>query len=216
VRDRAFRVRMKCSDLLALGSSLEFNLQAVPNLGTEVVDEYVQEWMASREAQAEMQLTVTIVGATGLPNADAGEGALVISQGGSDPYCVCTIPKKKRSAVKTKVIRDNLNPIWNFEAKVPDYAAGDGLEFSVFDKDYGKPDDLLGTAKLSGKQIYPGGFQGELKLVEAIGEGNKAYLKVKARVEEAAGEADQASGVKLADKIRDATENTEVKWAVEP
>jgi len=181
------------------------------------VDEYVKEWLASKKAPVELQLTVNIVSARGLPNADVGEDAGLVGIGGSDPYCICTIPSKKRSTIKTRVIRDSLNPVWNFEANLPDYVAGDDLEFVIYDKDYGKEDDLLATVTVPGAQFYPDGFTGDVKLKCHIGDKDEAYLRLKLRIQDAksVGE-DEAVGVPLADKMRDATDSTEVVWALEP
>lgn len=215
IKERAFRLRMKCLDLVALQSSMEFTLEPVPNMTDEVVDEYVKEWLASKKAPAELSLVVNIVSARGLPSTEAEEG--VVTLGGSDPYCVCMIPSKKRSTIKTRVIRDNCSPMWNFEGFVPDYMAGDSIEFLVFDKDYGKEDDLLATCLLEGSAFYPNGFTGDVPLKVVFGNSDKeAFIRLKLRVVDAKTAGEEAVGVKLADKMRDATENTEVVWALEP
>merc|ERR1712048_1203079 len=171
-----------------------------------LVDQYTIDWLAETEGAVDLQIKVTMVSCRGLRNADELETELHPDEGGSDPYCVCEIPAKKRSSVKTPVVRNTSDPVWNYDIKVPDFAETDSLIFSVFDKDYGKADDLLGKVLLPNKEFYPNGFEGELRLDEA-GHGIEAYLKVKIRFEvdqEAA-----TSGVKLVDKARDATSNTE-------
>lgn len=121
-------------------------------------------------------LKVTLIGATGLRNADHLPG-----QGLSDPYCICTIPGKSKSKFQTKVINDNLNPVWNHEEIVSVFTPGDSLEFHVWDKDPGLTDDFLGKAKLNSSQFYPRGFSGELELQEA-GKGIRAHLLLKIEV----------------------------------
>jgi len=217
IKERAFRFRLVCLDLVALQSTMEFTLEPIPNMTDEVVDEYVKDWLDKKKAPAELQLTVFIVSASGLPNADGDEGVLM-SGGGSDPYCVCTIPSKKRSSIKTRVIRDNLNPVWNFEGILPDYVGGDNIEFKVYDKDYGKEDDLLATCLVKGRTFYPGGFTGDVQLNVVYGpaRNTEAFLRLKLLIKDASEADPEAPGVLLADKMRDATENTEVLWALEP
>uniref|UniRef100_A0A7S4PU83 C2 domain-containing protein n=1 Tax=Alexandrium monilatum TaxID=311494 RepID=A0A7S4PU83_9DINO len=160
-------------DPMAPLEKLNMALECVPDQ-----PEMAHRYIACR-VQCAMQnivLKVTIVSASGLRNADHLPG-----QGVSDPYCVCSIPGKPRSRIWTKVIDNNLNPVWNHEEKFHGFAVGDSLDFRVYDKDVGMSDDFLGKAKLVGKQFYPRGFDGELELQEA-GKGIHATLRVKVEV----------------------------------
>ena len=118
-------------------------------------------------------LKLTIVSARGLRDADWIPGS-----GKSDPYCVCEIAgKPKVPKVQTKVINNNLNPVWEHDAEVSGFEQGDTLVFKVYDKDTLKS-DLLGELHLDSAQFYPQGFEGELPLADA-GKGIKAYLKLR-------------------------------------
>ncbi|XP_038895157.1 protein C2-DOMAIN ABA-RELATED 11-like [Benincasa hispida] len=65
----------------------------------------------------------------------------------SDPYVVVKLGKQK---AKTKVIKSNLNPIWNEELN---FTIGSEptrlLNFEVFDKDLFKRDDKMGRASIN-------------------------------------------------------------------
>lgn len=112
-------------------------------------------------------LHVTVVRAEGLRNADWGPGNL------SDPYCICRVPGKPRIAFKTPVIKNNLNPVWNYKGEIGDYSVGDMLSFEVWDKDWGKEDDFLGKATLACECFYPDGFDGMLVLDEQAASGKQ-------------------------------------------
>merc|ERR1712113_26417 len=57
------------------------------------------------------------------------------------------------------------------------YEPGDSLAFTIFDRDPGKKDDLLGRAVLNSEDVWAG-FEGSLALSDA-GQGRKASLYVK-------------------------------------
>jgi len=84
----------------------------------------------------------------------------------SDPYCVCEVPGKPFSRILTPVVQDRLDPEWNYTREICDWEPGDSLSFAVFDKDYGKKDDLLGRATLAAERIYPFAFDGEIPLFD--------------------------------------------------
>uniref|UniRef100_A0A8C5MIY3 Extended synaptotagmin 1 n=1 Tax=Leptobrachium leishanense TaxID=445787 RepID=A0A8C5MIY3_9ANUR len=71
-------------------------------------------------------------------------------KGKSDPY---TVIKAGGKSVRTKVIKENLNPRWDqaFEILVTDIP-GQDIEFNVFDKDV-DADDILGSCKVSVKNV---------------------------------------------------------------
>mmetsp|Transcript_109700 Transcript_109700/g.354172 ORF Transcript_109700/g.354172 Transcript_109700/m.354172 type:complete len:669 (-) Transcript_109700:109-2115(-) len=81
-------------------------------------------------------------------------------------FCVCEVIGKPQSRFQTQVVRESQDPRWDTEKDVPDFCAGDTLRFSVYDQDWGKPDELLGMAELD-TNFYPEGFEGELPLSQA-------------------------------------------------
>jgi len=112
-------------------------------------------------ASARPPLRVVIESARGLRKADW--------MGKSDPYCVCTIPGKPQEKLQTPYLDSTLAPVWNYVGVLLDYAEGDSLEFSVWDRDPPpKKDDLLGRAILNSSQLAAG-FSGELQLLETKG-----------------------------------------------
>jgi len=119
-------------------------------------------------------LKVTIIGARGLRNADSFK---VKGQGVSDPYCTCEIAGKPHSKIKTHLVKDKLEPYWDYQGEVQDFEDGDCLTFSVWDFDQGDTDDFLGKVTLNSSQFYPGGFDGEVQL-EDVGEDIRSYLRI--------------------------------------
>jgi len=117
-------------------------------------------------------LRVIILSARGLRNADNMPG-----QGVSDPFCTCAAAGRPGAMVKTRTVQDSLDPVWHHEDELIVCAQGDDvLEFTVWDKDLVKQDDLLGRAELAVSPAHMF-FDGELKL---RGEGCEAsYLRVK-------------------------------------
>lgn len=127
------------------------------------------------QSQAKHQVQVTIMHAKGLRNAD-----WMPFSGKSDPYCTCEIPGKSSSKVSTFVVNDDLNPVWNYTADIAEYSTGDPLAFTVYDSDM-TGQDLLGRATLLASQFYPGGFEGDLPLVDA-GKAANPTLTVRVKV----------------------------------
>jgi len=80
----------------------------------------------------------------------------------------------------TDVLKDTLNPVWNHEAHFADFADGDTLKFTIWDRDFYKPkcDDFLGYFEMSSDMFFPQGFDDEVLLLDA-GKNQQAYLKVK-------------------------------------
>jgi len=115
-------------------------------------------------------LRISIMGAAGLRNADLF--------GKSDSYCTCEILGKPDSKIMTHVVKNNLNPTWHHEAELPEFVMGDILVFKIYDQDFGKSDDFLGTVTLKSEQFYPHGFDDALPLQES-GEGITATLRLK-------------------------------------
>ncbi|KAJ6852061.1 synaptotagmin-5-like isoform X1 [Iris pallida] len=91
------------------------------------------------ELKPQGRLTVTVVKASGLKNLEM--------IGKSDPYVVVSI--RPMFKVKTKVINNNLNPVWNetFELIAEDKET-QAATFEVFDEDNLSQDKKLGVAKL--------------------------------------------------------------------
>eukprot|EP00931_Biecheleriopsis_adriatica_P077976 TRINITY_DN5144_c0_g1_i2.p1 TRINITY_DN5144_c0_g1~~TRINITY_DN5144_c0_g1_i2.p1 ORF type:complete len:830 (+),score=127.23 TRINITY_DN5144_c0_g1_i2:87-2576(+) len=108
-------------------------------------------------------ITVTVVGASGLKNADGAFTGL------SDPYCRFEILGKPSTRRQTDIIVNNLDPVWNFTGNVYAYAAGDDLTFSVFDHDPGFSEgDFLGHVTLPSAMIEEE-FHGTLELQDGQG-----------------------------------------------
>ncbi|CAE8657475.1 unnamed protein product [Polarella glacialis] len=130
-------------------------------------------WERLRKEQNQLtRLSIELVSARGL-RAD-----LLPGMGKSDPYCTCEIAGKPHTQLKTKVIDDTLDPVWNHTSSMGGYAVGDSLEFAVWDSDSFKSDDLLGRATLSSSRFQDACFDGELELREA-GKNIKAFLRVR-------------------------------------
>jgi len=116
-----------------------------------------------RALQVAEKVNVTIISAKLLDDADLA--------GKSDPYVVVEIVGKlvstPQTKAQTKVIYNNLNPIFNEGLQIKNYYPGEALLFSVMDKDKGgclSKDDCLGTVALSSSSFYPDGFRGDLVL----------------------------------------------------
>jgi len=126
-------------------------------------------------------LKVKVIGATNLRNADTLPG-----QGTSDAYCTCMIVGKPETTQQTKVIPNNLNPVWNETFYLPDFVPGNYIRFHLFDRDnqHLKKDDDLGSVTLTDNHFYPHGYRGELLLGHA-GK-NEAYLFVEIGADEVA------------------------------
>eukprot|EP00441_Pelagodinium_beii_P035171 CAMPEP_0197629462 /NCGR_PEP_ID=MMETSP1338-20131121/7298_1 /TAXON_ID=43686 ORGANISM="Pelagodinium beii, Strain RCC1491" /NCGR_SAMPLE_ID=MMETSP1338 /ASSEMBLY_ACC=CAM_ASM_000754 /LENGTH=832 /DNA_ID=CAMNT_0043200501 /DNA_START=18 /DNA_END=2516 /DNA_ORIENTATION=+ len=128
----------------------------------------------SSEEVSPKPLLVKIIGARQLRDADTLPG-----QGLSDAYCTCMIVGKPETTVQTRVIPNNLNPVWDESFYLRDYCPGDYLRFHVYDQDNSrlKKDDSLGSVTAPSEKIEPDGFQGELLLGHA-GRNIEAYLSV--------------------------------------
>jgi len=104
-------------------------------------------------------LRITIESAGNLPNMDSGFA------GKSDPYVIVKVPEKKEQTIKTPVINNDLNPVWNFVGDIAGYNGGDPLEFEVWDSDtFPKPDQIIGKAILGASDFFPNGVAGSLPI----------------------------------------------------
>merc|ERR1719481_2450629 len=71
--------------------------------------------------------------------------------GKSDPYAVVTYDKDK---VKTKTVKNNLNPEWNFETDIPVAENGpNNIKIEVFDSDKIGKDKSLGSANIDVRDL---------------------------------------------------------------
>jgi len=132
-----------------------------------------------------MRLRVTVIRAAGLKTTDW--------IGGTDPYCVIVLSDreaKEKTQFQTKMMHNTRNPEWNHAIEIPAYAQGDSLEFVIMDKDFWVS-NILGTAALTGDQLYPGGFEGELPIAASTadaaqggggGTAGQATLSVKVEI----------------------------------
>uniref|UniRef100_A0A7S1S6I0 C2 domain-containing protein n=1 Tax=Alexandrium catenella TaxID=2925 RepID=A0A7S1S6I0_ALECA len=118
-------------------------------------------------------LTICVLGAKGLPPADAN--------GKSDPFCCVHVAGKPHTKSQTRVVEKTLDPWWGeeFDDKYG-YEPGCNIVFEVFDYDKGQKPDLLGRAILPSEEFdRVGGFDGRLDLKETA----KGYKPtVRARV----------------------------------
>merc|ERR1712232_140630 len=128
-----------------------------------------------RGKQEMVKIRLTIIGAFGLKKADMFDK--------SDPYCTCEVPGKKTVEVKTPMVANTQNPMWNHVCEL-EVSPGDALQFTVFDRDRDrnqKESDFLGGVKLEYSQYWPRGYNTPM-LLEAAGKGVSASLAVKIEV----------------------------------
>jgi len=134
----------------------DFSSQAPANMSGALLDNAKLSPEVAADVSALLgKLFVTVQSAAGLRNADW--------MGKSDPYVVCRCHQRTR--FQTTVINNNLNPVWN-EPFSLDYDTVSPLVFEVFDKDFRK-DESLGHVALPPEKFYPGGFNGELELLDS-------------------------------------------------
>lgn len=101
-------------------------------------DARVEKEKAAERARRKVDLTVTVVSATGIAAKDMG--------GTSDPYVVV---KFGGQTFKTKTKKETLDPVWeeSFTAFCPDFSRVI-VQFEMYDKDMVGADDTMGVAKL--------------------------------------------------------------------
>jgi len=104
------------------------------------------------------KVMVTIVGARNLRNADF--------IGASDPFCKCEIPTKPDCVLQTPMIKDDLNPKWNYTAQLANFEQGDCMNFTIFDED-ATGTDLLGRCNVKYDEIMPKGKKITKKLQDS-------------------------------------------------
>jgi len=130
--------------------------------------------------EAAPKSTICVVACRGLRNADWGW--VPGSAGGtSDAYVICKEKKGPEDAqvektlLQTTTIPNCLEPMFNEEFEV-DIAPDSILEFTVYDHDPLKSDDVLGRAELQSADVA-NGYNSELELTGA-GQNIKAYIKL--------------------------------------
>jgi hypothetical protein len=80
------------------------------------------------------------------------------------PYAICQVPSKPKTRFITKVKSNTYDPIWDEEAEIVGYEAGDDLKFTVMDhRDSGGP-EVLGQLLVSSAEFHPDGLEDELVL----------------------------------------------------
>jgi hypothetical protein len=110
-------------------------------------------------------IDIKIVRAAKLPKADRS--------GHSDPYATCHIPGKPKSKVKTRVVEDTEDPVWDEELTLQGWMKGESLVFSVFDYDLVGADDKLATIQLPMSEFYPSPYEGTLTLQNVWSDGGQ-------------------------------------------
>jgi len=105
------------------------------------------------------------------------DGDWVPFMGGSDPYCVAELAGKA-DKIRTKTIPNEKDPEWK-ETGCLTITETDSIQFTVYDEDPLKPDDLLGRVSLKASQVISGGFDGELQLQSGSDKSRAGSLSVK-------------------------------------
>lgn len=124
------------------------------------------------------QVSVTIVKANGLYNSD---GFLA---GKSDPYVICQVPGCKEKKFQTRVIDNDLDPVWDHRGIIENVLEGEPLEFEVWDKDtFPNPDDFLGKVVIPSNDFLHQVFDGEVMLQESPAPGATITLRIEAQLE---------------------------------
>jgi len=109
-----------------------------------------------------VRLKITILKANNLKGADYK----LRGPPTSDPYATAWVLDRPNTEIRTKVIRETINPVWNYHGVMDRCRHGEPIEFAVWDKDKVGTDDLLGRVMLDFDSFYPYGFEGTLTLEE--------------------------------------------------
>jgi len=120
-------------------------------------------------------MTIVVARANGLKNTD--RGVFRRSGDASDPYVVVSVGKQK---LRTAVIDNNLNPVWNSQEFSFTLAGGEkSLALEAFDSDWLTFDDSLGKAQVDIGTLAAGKWT-EMK--QSLGDGN-GEIEFKVRLE---------------------------------
>merc|ERR1712232_431474 len=120
---------------------------------------YIGSWKP-KLLPRDTKLRITVMGARGLPPADAN--------GKADPFCILMCQGKPRSKSMTQVKEKTLDPWWgeDFNDNYGYEENGESLLFEVHDYDKGSESQLMCTAVLPSTEFdRAGGFDGLLPLV---------------------------------------------------
>jgi len=121
------------------------------------------------DAVGKPSLRIKVVRASGLRKADP----LPFT---SDPFCVIEVSGNRW---QTPVVKNTLEPVWDFVVETTAYELGDRLLFSVYDHDRIGKNDLLGRHNMSCADWgYPLGFKGEIPLFDPKDKRSSATLEV--------------------------------------
>merc|ERR1719221_79439 len=91
------------------------------------------------------RMVLKVKGAKGLPNVDGPLSKV------SDPFFICELigqgKLSPQSKLKSEVVWNNLDPVWNHTIEVTDFEPGsDGFSFYIFDKNVNVADTVMGKA----------------------------------------------------------------------
>mmetsp|Transcript_42560 Transcript_42560/g.75411 ORF Transcript_42560/g.75411 Transcript_42560/m.75411 type:complete len:275 (-) Transcript_42560:97-921(-) len=186
-------------DLLIMPSAARASLGEPRSIGVDCIterpakpppeEEFTQEFAAEvEEEQVEEEeeyipqgsiLTIMIHSARGLRDADFMPG-----RDKSDPICRVEIIGKPDTQCVSHVVKDCLDPVWDYECKISGVWDGDILLFQVFDQDDyatagGKSDDddLLGKVMLALEEISSEPVELELEDT-GFKKGERAFVTV--------------------------------------
>ncbi|CAK8985699.1 2 [Durusdinium trenchii] len=135
---------------------------------------------AHNEAPKEYNVEVKVISAKGMRDADWWAGS-------SDPYVVCKVDGKGTGEFRTPTMAQSraAETVFNHVDKLK-ITHGDSITFTVYDEDWGKTDDFLGSCTLRFEDIIQD-FSGKVKLVDENGKampgkkGKGAFLTIAVR-----------------------------------
>mmetsp|Transcript_112500 Transcript_112500/g.195209 ORF Transcript_112500/g.195209 Transcript_112500/m.195209 type:complete len:886 (-) Transcript_112500:92-2749(-) len=167
--------------ILAEGAGAPANLDFSKGIERLLDEEEAKRKSAKKVPMAEdadLKVTVTIVGAKDLPG----------KTGKYDFCCTCAIPGKPWSQFLTRVAHDTSHPSWDETHELTDYQFGDPIEFVVLDMSKTprmNEDASVAAGKLLGEQFFPHGFDGDLQLTEPSPKSSnlQSSLQVKVHVQ---------------------------------
>jgi hypothetical protein len=139
---------------------------------------------ATNTATNAAHLKITVHNARNLFNASLIGQDSMLMKPKPDAYVVVNVhgrPQSVRSEFRTKYVKDNSDPTWDYVGRLFDFGPLDTLNFTVMDKDWfpiGKADDFLGEKSMAIMQVPNDGspYNRELKLDNAVND--EAVLNV--------------------------------------
>lgn len=150
------------------------NEYVAPKSMTLDISKMIQGDDIQKEVEALGILWIRINKATGLSKQDrrGSEG------GGSDPYITVSFSKYGKPMYCTRVIEDDLNPIWQETCAVlvtPDLIKADEqLSMELWDSDLSTSDDVVGKVELSMQKMiqHPGKMYSHVSKLRGMAEGS--------------------------------------------